>query len=276
MDYIKFRGKPPKRLHQEYSKFAFENFFISNRFWNTPGAPMVTRSKETNLTAQQQDAIDHLWWTFLTTCENDKEKGYMLNENPARLHADWNQSALEDRPEIPPLRAYPWSDEGSVPRPNATTSVDAGIGLMALAPPVSPPSPGYHPRDESPEPAYRSNEPGTSSVSGQVLAPRAIKTAPPVPAYPWTPQSAPSSSNALASASATNAMASASAASAAPTPIGARPSSMQRANPDEVTYTFAARDIRLRQPNNSDVEQSAPRSRDWRQRRGNNDGWNWN
>ena len=171
----------------------------------------------------------------------------MLNEIPARLHADWNQSALIERENIPALRPYPWSDDRSIHRANATTSVDAGIGLMAIAPPVSPPSPGYHPRDDSPEPAYRSNEPGTSSASGQVLAPTAIKSTPPVPAQPRTS-----------------------------TPIGARPSSSPRANPDQATPRFASSDIRLRQPRESidrNIESTRYNTRDRRQRRGNDD-WN--
>ena len=217
---------------------------------------MITTVAEEHLTPAQQDIIDDLWDTFKNTGSNAQERGYMLDQIPPRLHADWNQSALLDREEAPPQRSNPRrSDARSVPRANATTSVDAGIGLMVLAPPVSPPSPssppppGYHPRDESPDPAYRSNEPGTSSSSQQVLAPRAIKTAPPVPVYPWTPK-----------------------------PIGAKATTLQQADPKQATFTFAANDIRLRDPTvtiERRVDNPAPgNSRDRRRPRGNDDEWN--
>ena len=243
LDYIKFRGKPPRRLHQEYSKYAFENFWISNQFWNSPGAPIITTSAEENLTAHQQDIIDDLWWEFKNTGTTAQEKGYLLNEIPARLHTDWNQSALLDR-EDAPASSRPRSEARPITQPNATTAVDAGIGLLALAPPVSPPSPGYHPRDDSPEPAYRSNEPGTSSASG-MNPPSAVKSSPPVPVYPWTPK-----------------------------PIGAKARSLPRTDPEQAT--FASTDIRLRMPNvsrDSNIESTRHNARDRSQRR-ERDTWN--
>ena len=60
---------------------------------------MITTVSEEHLTHQQQEVIDHLWWTFKHTGNNAQEQGYLLNEIPDRLHADWNQSALLDRDE---------------------------------------------------------------------------------------------------------------------------------------------------------------------------------
>ena len=42
--------------------------------------------------------IDQLWADVKATGANDSEKGYLLNRISARLSADWNQSALVDRP----------------------------------------------------------------------------------------------------------------------------------------------------------------------------------
>ena len=223
-DYKPFRGKPSPPWHQRYCKHAFENFWISNQFWNTPGTEVITTEEEEQLTRNQQREIDDLWWIFTTTGDAQWERGYLLNEIPARLHADWRQSALRDREEMPRLNMIPNRESrNSASGMNALAPAfaDEPQGLAILAPPVSPPSPGYHPRDDSPDSTYRNADNTPASSSGEVLAPRAIKSAGPQP--PWAK------------------------------PIGARSHSSQRTTSarshNDLPYLRPRGDVRLREDN---------------------------
>ena len=57
----------------------------------------MTPEFETFIHTDQMQLIDDLWEQFKSTGNGYWQKGYLLHRIPARLHVDWNQSALLDK-----------------------------------------------------------------------------------------------------------------------------------------------------------------------------------
>ena len=125
--YVKFHGKPSEPYYNDFCEFAWKSFHMSNRYWNSPGTSFVTRVHETKMNMTQQKIVDNLWNEFLNYGNGWNAWGYMLHNIPARLHADWDRSCLEDPPELSSV----------APASAAADSVVPSAESVIMAEPVS-------------------------------------------------------------------------------------------------------------------------------------------